>query len=304
MAIQVEIWQQDIIEGLWSDNQFLNAAVNEDQYVLAGKVVHIPNAGGPPAVTKNRTSLPATVTKRTDVDVTYPLDEFTSDPVLIPDAESVELSYDKRNSVLSETKMAQYENVAASVLVNWAPDTAIQIIRTTGAAVAAHTPSATGNRKAFVLADLKTAQKVLNTQNYPQADRYALLDADMYDQFTASLTATQQTDFSRAYDEKAGVLGKLFGFNIMMRSSVLVFDNAATPVVKAVGAAGAAADNAAVLCWHKSAVGRAMGDVKFSENTGDPTYYGDIYSSLIRMGGRKRRLDKKGVIAIVQAATA
>lgn len=304
MAIQVEIWQNDIVEGLWSDNQFLNCAVNADAYVLAGKVVHIPNAGGAPSVTKNRTSLPASVAKRTDVDVNYSLDEYTSDPVHIPDAETVELSYDKRSSVLSETKNAQYENIAANVLVNWAPDSAAQILRTSGSAVAAHTPSATGNRKAFGIADLKAAQKLMNSQNFPQADRYCLMDADMYDQFTASLTATQYTDFSRAYDEKSGILGKLFGFTIMMRSSVLVFDNAATPVVKAFGASGAAADNAAALCWHKSAVERAIGDVKFFENVGDATYFGDIYSSLIRMGARKRRNDKKGVIAIVQAATA
>ena len=76
-------------------------AMNADSFVLAGKVVHIPNAGNKPGVQKNRSSLPATITQRTDIDITFPLDEFTSDPVKITNAEKYELSYDKRESVIS-----------------------------------------------------------------------------------------------------------------------------------------------------------------------------------------------------------
>ncbi|MFQ8805871.1 MAG: hypothetical protein ACLR8Y_13235 [Alistipes indistinctus] len=49
---------------------------------------------------------------------------------------------------------------------------------------------------------------------------------------------------------------------------------------------------------------RCQGDVKFFEDEGNPQYYGDIYSGLVRMGGRKRRADQKGVIAIVQGIEA
>src|SRR3546814_5806807 len=68
MAIQKEIWENDIVEGLWGDNQFLQKAYNDDESVLQGKVVHIPQAGTAPDVEKNRSSLLASVTKRTDVD--------------------------------------------------------------------------------------------------------------------------------------------------------------------------------------------------------------------------------------------
>lgn len=40
--------------------------------------------------------------------------------------------------------------------------------------------------------------------------------------------------------------------------------------------------------------------MKFFEDEGNPQYYGDIYSALVRMGGRIRREDQKGVVAIVQ----
>jgi hypothetical protein len=300
MAIQKEIWEADIVENLFKDNEFLNYAVNADQYVLAGKVVHIPNAGGPPTVVKNRSSLPASVAKRTDVDITYALDEFTSDPIHIDNAESVELAYDKRQSVLADSQGAIKETVADWVLRAWAPSADANIIRTTGAAILAHLDDATGNRKKFLPADLKKARKVMNKMGVPKTERYALFSSDMEDQFTDGLTATEYRDFSRVMDEKSGIVGELYGFKIMSRDSVLTYTNASTPVVKDPGAAGAATDNDCVLCWQKQSVERALGEVKLFEAVGDPTYYGDIYSVLLRMGGRIRRNDAKGIVAIIQ----
>ena len=134
--------------------------------------------------------------------------------------------------------------------------------------------------------------------------RVALISADMFSQLTDDMSATQYRDFSAAYDAKNGKLGRLFGFDIYMRSDVVTYDNSATPVKKAVGAASAADDNDAVLCWHINAVERALGEVKFFERIGDPQYYGDIYSLLVRMGSRLRRSDEKGVVAIVQGVPA
>ena len=304
MAVQKEIWENDIVESLWADNAFLNFATNADQYVLAGKVVHIPQAGASVGAETNRTTLPATVTSRTDTDVTYALDEITTNPIKISNAESVELSYDKRRSVLADTTNAINEAAALDILFKWHPTVAGQILRTTGTAVIAHTDSATGNRKAFCVADVKAAQKLMNKNKMPNNDRYMLIDADMYDQLTSDLSVTQYRDFSSQLNVAEGVVGKLYGFNIMMRSEVSRYTNASTPVPVKWSTAGSAADNAAVLCWHKSAVERALGTVTFFEAIKDPTYYGDIYSALVRLGGRIRRNDAKGVIAIVQTATA
>lgn len=304
MAIQREIWENHIEGNLFKNNEFLLASTDASQYVMQGKVVHIPQAGALPAVVKGRTSLPASVTQRTDVDVTYPLDEYTTDPILIPHADTMELSYNKRESVLGEYEASLRQVTADNILVSWAPANAGSFIRTTGAAAAAHLSGGTGNRKKITLSDLKAAQLLLNKQNVPLEDRYALFSADMYQQVTDELTTTQYRDFSIAYDARGGVLGKLFGFNIMMRGTVVSYTNDTTPVVNAYGAAGAAADNDAVLCWHAAAVERALGEISFFERIGDPTYYGDIYSVLVRMGARKRRSDEKGMVAIIQTATA
>ena len=42
------------------------------------------------------------------------------------------------------------------------------------------------------------------------------------------------------------------------------------------------------------------GNLYRSDDEGNPLYYGDIYSFLLRLGGRIRRADNKGVLAIVQ----
>lgn len=303
MAIQKEIWENDIVESLWADNAFLNFAFNADQYVLAGKVVHIPQAGTSVSASTNRSSLPATVTVRTDTEINYSLDEITTDPILISNADTVELSYDKRNAVLSDTKSAIAQAAALNLLFKWNPTALTQMVRTSGAATAAHTASGTGNRKAFTVADVKAAQKLMNKQNIPSGDRYMLIDSDMYDQLTADLTATQYRDFSAALNPATGVVGMLYGFTIMTRSEVARYTNAATPVPVSWATAGDATHNAAALCWHKNSVERALGIVSMFEDLKNPTFYGDIYSALVRVGGRIRRSDGKGIVAIVQTAT-
>ncbi len=303
MAIQKEIWQDHIEGNLFKNNEFLLASTDASQYVLQGKVVHIPQAGATATVVKNRASVPATVVQRTDTDVTYVLDEFTTDPILIPNAESFELSYNKRESILAEYESSLRQTIAENLLIDWSPTgTTGTIIRTTGVSTATHLDDTTGNRKKLNVNDLKYAQLQMNKQNIPMEGRYALISADMFQQLTDDMSATQYRDFSAAYDVKDGVLGRLFGFNIMMRGSVVSYDNATFPEVNSYGALAAADDNDGVLCWQLSAVERALGQITFFERIGDPTYYGDIYSVGVRMGARKRRSDAKGIVAIVQAA--
>ena len=300
MAIQKEIWTRHIQENLFKENDFLNYAFNADQYVIQGKVVHIPNAGNAPTVVKNRSSLPATVTQRTDIDITYAIDEFTTDPILIPNADTVELSYDKLSNVLSEHESALRQLTGDWMLYNWRAENSTSIVRTSGANVAAHMPSATGTRKKLMLADIKSARLTLNKQNVPRDERYMLIDSDMYDQLMDELNITQYRESSKDLDLPKGVIGKLYGFYMMERTAVLTANNAGTPVIQQPGTAGAATDNGVVLAWQKNTVERALGTIDFFENLGDPTYYGDIYSALVRMGGRKRRNDQKGIVAIVQ----
>lgn len=300
MAIQKELWQNTIVEGLFADNSFMSKAVNDDMYVDQGKKVHIPNAGAPSKVEVDRGTVPATAKKRTDVDVEYTLNELTTDPIYIPHADMVELSYSKRNSVVSQDRLTLLETAAEQMLYNWAP-ASTNFIRTSGAkTVTAHTPTASGNRKALVKADVLALMTKFNADNLPQEDRYLLLDAYMYAQLLDDLTEGDQRAFFASADAQKGILGKLFSFNIMQRSQVLRYATAGS--LSKWSASGVATDNAAGLAWHESCLSRALGEVKMFDSMDNPLYYGDVYSFLVRVGGSIRRNDKKGVYALVQQA--
>jgi hypothetical protein len=302
MAIEREIWQELIIEALYADNQFLNRAYNADQYVLIGKVVHIPQAGAPSGAERNRSSLPATVTKRTDVDITYALDEITTNPVLIPNIDTLQLSYDKVRSVVSQDMQSMVELAANWMLRKWAPAAAGSMLRTTGADRTAEVNgTATGNRKKFTKDQMKLAQKMLNKQNVSKNGRVALLPSEFLSDLMDDVDLIKR-DTASEVDFKNGIVARLFGFEVMERSEVLTYTNATTPVAKDPGAAGATTDNAAALLYHPNFVERALGTVDTFERLNDPTYYGDIYSFLMMLGGRIRRNDNKGVITVIEAA--
>lgn len=301
MAIQKEIWASSIVEGLFASNSFLSKAFNADEYVNSGKIVHIPQAGAPSKVEKNRATLPAEVKMRTDTDVTFELSEFTTDPIHILHADTVELSYDKRNSVLRQDKLALMDAVAKDFLFNWSPAAANTLV-TTGEAVDAYTPSATGKRLGLSRNDVLALMTRFNKENIPQEGRYLLLDATMYSQLLNELTANENSAFLASADAQNGILGKLFSFNVMMRSEAALYTTAKAP--KKWDDKGAATDLAAALAWHDQSVCRALGQVEAFENQRDATWYGDVYSFLVRAGGRILRSDNKGVYALVQGTPA
>ncbi len=300
MGLDPEIWKPWIVEQLFANNDFLNYCQNADEYVLQGRVVHIPNAGIGSSAKKNRAVLPATVTRRKDIDVTYSLDEYTSDPRLMENADKI-LSYDKMNSMMGQDMRIIKELAAMGILFSWAP-ASTKIIGTTGASAATHLSGTTGNRKLFKLEDLEEAAAILSDDNIPDdGNRYTLMTNRMHQQLITQLSVSDYKDFSRAYDPQKNIIGQLFGFKFLKRSASLRASNAKAvydpdPEVYT----AAASDNDVVLCWHIDEVERALGTVTLFERLKDPQFFGDIYSMLIRAGGRRIRNDNKGVVGIVQ----
>jgi hypothetical protein len=211
------------------------------------------------------------------------------------------LSYNKRESVLKQDKAKLIETVSNDFILKWSP-ASTYVIRTTGAAVLSHTASATGNRKAFSKSDVLAAMNNFNGKDVPQDGRYILVDAVMYGQLLESLTVQEAMAFHSQVDVANGVLGKLYTFNIMMRSKAALYTTALVP--KAWTAAGAATDCAAALAWHENSVCRALGQTDVFESLNNPLYYGDIYDFLVRAGGRPMRNGVEGLIAIAQDQSA
>lgn len=274
MALQKEIWLDAIVDGLFADNDFLSKSFNADQFVTEGRTVHIPNAGAKPEVKVGPIPRPQVATEVTDTEVTFDMEEYYTSPIYIPDADKYELSYDKRMSIMGRHNGALKDKVALNILKKWTPTDQKRVISTSG--------DTAGKVKGLVRKDVLTAATMLNKEEIPQAGRYLLLDAVMYEQLLENLTEAQTQAFLSCADASKGIVGGLYGFNVMMR-----------------GTTGGTA-----LAWHRDYVCRAVGKNEAFTQENDPHYYGDVLSFLVRAGGSRMHTDSLGVIAIKPGAGA
>jgi len=312
MAVTKEIWETDIIGNLFKDNQFAERAVSGDQYVVAGKIVHIPTAGAPVSSLKNNTEFPITAVKRTDNEVLYALDNYYQPPKFVEKVEQYELSYDKRQSIMGEDQAQLIQDAMDGLLFRWAWQglaigvTPCNNIPTVGAATAATLPGATGNRKLFTRDVFSTIKKAMDKANIPANGRIALLTADHHQQLIDSFSDTALTNFYRFADIEKGIIGRFMGFDIYMRSTVQrwrLVGGVWTPVDEQDPAfAAGTGDSAASLFWQESCVERARGEVNVFDDAGRPEYYGDVFSMNMRLGGRQRRVS--GVWAVPEDISA
>lgn len=302
MALNIQIWQHSLVENFYPDNSFATKSVDDSVFVNARKV-HIPNAGSPSGVKKNRTVKPATVNQRTDHDLEYEMDELTTDPIYIPNIDVVELSYDKRNSIIANDRAQLQEEAHVNLLERWGAGVAKgNILLTSGSNQRdAHTSdNSLGKRKRICKEDLLRIMTKMDADNVPEAGRYLLLDAYMYADLLADLSESDKWMFQNSANMQQGILGNLYGFNIMKRSKVLRVKSDKS--LLSWSEEGEAGELAAALAWQEQSVSRALGEIKMFDSTNNPTYYGDIYSFLLRTGGAVRRYDKKGIYMLAEAA--
>lgn len=300
MALNKQVWLNTIVENFFPDDSFATKSIDDSAFVN-NKTVHIPNAGTPSGVEINRTKKPASVEERNDHDLTYDMDELTTNPITIPNVDMVELSYDKRQSILWNDRMELQKQAHQNLLYRWlVPD---NIIETVGETRTAHTSDkSTGNRKKMTKQTVLALMTRFNQEDVPANGRYILLDACMYADLLEDLTDKELSAFLASANAQKGIVGELYGFSIMQRSRVLRL----TTEKKLLkwSEESAATELAAGLAWQEQCVSRALGEVKMFDSMDNPTYYGDIYSFLMRVGGSKRRYDSKGICTIAEAASA
>jgi hypothetical protein len=306
MALEKEIWIKDIDDTLFEGAEFIDKSVNHSSFI-DNKTVHVPQSGAAPGVAINRATLPATISQRTDTELTYNVDEYTTDPILVRNLDELQISYDKRQSVMGQHIELLRERIGTQTLFNWGQDATLaanRVVTTSGTASNfALAPSATGTRKGITTEDVSKLAAIFDQDLVPMADRYIEMPVYMYYQL---INEDQVLDASRrgqATIEK-GVVNELYGFKIMIRPTVNVYDN--STIIKAVGAAAAATDNLGALAWQKNSVAAAKGAIDMMSDFGDngngkPEYYGGLLSATVMHGAKNLRSDLKGVAAIVQA---
>ena len=298
MALQTQVWLKTLQENFFPDDSFVAKSEDDSQYV-SHKTVHVPHAGKPSGVKVNRTTKPASISERTDNELTYDIDELTTDPVHISNADTVELSYDKRMSILQNDK-SELQRVASELILHrWAKGAdAASPILTDGDARAAHTAQGTGQRRKMTDKVVHQIAMRMDKQDLPATGRYLILDTDMYGDLLDSLTEANRFAFLASADVAKGTVGRLYGIDIFTRSTVLRMKSNGNIITEPTG--GEATEVGAGFAWQQSCVSRAIGEAHMFSSLDNPSYYGDIYSFLMRVGGSHRRYDKKGVFLVAE----
>ena len=100
-----------------------------------------------------------------------------------------------------------------------------------------------------------------------------------------------------------GIIGKIAGINIMMRSKnghIGAWFKSDNTVLKVVSTA--ATDRPVNLFWHSGMVCSAESHPITYVNENDATYLGTVLNSSVRFGAEKCRTDQAGVLALAETA--
>lgn len=298
MGVLKQVWTRDIQENLLEGVEFAARAVNHDG-LIENEKVNIPQAGAVPSITKNRGGVDATPTLRTDTVKAYDVDSYTTDPMVVKNADELQTSYNKRMSVLSAHIDALNDRLGREIATAWATPVVGSAIETTGAdSDQALSNGATGTRGKLTLLDIRNAAKALDNQNVPMNGRVLLIPADVY----YELFDNGDVKDSRIMNKTTlpdGVIDRLFGFDIMIKPSVIRLTGAGA--IKGVTTAGAATDLYGCLAYHPSFVARALGSAELFVNDGDAKNYGDVMSAEVMLGASTMYTAGTGVVVIKQS---
>lgn len=307
MALQQEQWIKDIAKNLYASNEVMSLVGKNDSSYVKYKTVHLPQSGSRPSVQKDRATLPALVGQRTDTELTYSLSEYSTDPILINQNDDVQyLSYEKRMDVMGDHIKTLSDAITNHSLYAWSSSLAAQQVRTTGATTGdlVHSTAA-GTRKLCTQLDIQNARKILDAQNLGAGRIFMIVPSAMFWNDLMSIsTLTKYLEFGKAV-LPTGELPQVLGMNILVRSSVQVYDNTGTPVRKTLSADGTiasagAGDNNSILVVHENYVRKAMGEIKIYEESNSPIYYGDLMAAQVFHGASKSRTNGEGIVNIIQ----
>lgn len=255
MALQVDIWEGEIMKKFRHENTFLSRIGRRDQYVEKN-AIHLVDIGVDPEVLINNTTYPIPTVSRTDLDIVISLDKFDTVNTRISDDELHALPYDKEGSVIEDHREALEQasiEKSAHSLCPQASTSNTPIITTTGAS-----NGYTNARKRMTIRDVISAKKALDDLSIPAANRELVLSNDHIE----DLLLESQV-FKEQYQKiTTGTVLNMYGFIVSQFVKNPLFSNT-TGEKKAFGSALAPTTDLAVsmFYYNKRAV-QAKGKAK------------------------------------------
>lgn len=257
MALNKQVWTSQLMKNFYPEYLFLTYAQDFSNLVENDKI-HIPEMGADPNVLINNITYPVAVTERVDIDQEITLDEFDTENTMVRNAEAVEMSYDKVESVIYGHKQTLGATTAEKAAHAYAPTG-----NTVNTPVLVTTGEDNGEGfKRMLPKDILKLSKLWNKNNIPLDGRYLVLDPDhLEDLIEFDLKSFKDiTDFVNGKPKRFG------GFNILTFSKNPRYNDAT--LVKS--AFGSVTGSPSSFAFHNKEVMKADGTIKMFSTIDDP----------------------------------
>ena len=261
MALNREVWIDQVKEGFYPDDSFLQKATDYSQFVDHNRL-HIASAGIDPKVLVNNTTYPISVIGRDDQDNEIRLDKFETENTIVRRPEALEYSYDKLESVIGQHRSTLRASVATKAAHAYAPaeDTEnTPVIITTGESI-------TG-RKRLRFADILALKERFDDVDVPLDERYLVL----HPKHVSDLLLEDLKLFKDLTSIKDGEPLKFAGFGCYAFSRMPTYRMMDGVLKKvAFGAAAAEGDRFASFAFYAKEGMKADGDIHMYATENDP----------------------------------
>jgi hypothetical protein len=273
-GLQKEIWIADIQENPIPDHSFVGASTDVSEHV-DNNTLHLQEAGIEPGVHEDyfaNTSDELPVAEIEDIPHEVTLKTYSTEQTRHRDLEDVELSYDKKASVINRHKTSLAKNIGKRAAFSW-------------------TPAATNEfNKLMQLGGGSILNTIIDLQLfYDTHDMAENLNLCLSPDHLARIRKEDKKLYKEIFSEKKP---ELYGFRLFKYSQTPIFTSTGTK--KPFGAVAEAGDVRSSFSWCSDETFRCFGDTQMYETLKHSGFQADLLSFAQRaLVGNKRAQNVK-----------
>jgi hypothetical protein len=260
MALNKEVWINQIKEGFYPKGNFLEKSVNFSEFVENDKI-HVPSAGIDPKVLINNNTYPIAIVGRDDNNNVITLDKFETVNTLVRRPDVIEYSYDKLESVIKQHRSTLLKSCATKAAHAYAPlqdSTNTPVIMTTG--------GTENGRKKMTFGDILTLKERFDAAGIPLEERYLIL----HPKHVTDMLREDIKIFKELTDLKDGEPFKFAGFGIFQFAFMPHYSVVGGALKKVAFGAVPDGDRFASVAFQKDEVMKADGEIYMYSRVDDP----------------------------------
>lgn len=259
MGLQKEVWVPGIKENPVPNTSFVSASTDMSQYVENNKI-HLAEAGIEPGVHENYfdgNEKPLPIANIQDIPSEVVLKIYSTEQTRHRNLQDVELSYNKRESIIRRHRTSLGKNIGQRASYSWSNDK---------------------NNAFNKLMNLKESDSILDALTdceafYAELDKFENLNLCLNPQHRARI----RKEDKKLYKEMMANPGEVFyGFRIWQYSKNPLFTSAG--VKKPLGATKDATDKRCSFMWDSTEVFRCFGDTEMYATLRDSGIQADTLS--------------------------